>query len=55
VRSLIDDARHRDPATVVVDLGWPGDDRRYADVATFGGSRHVGLALLQWLESRASS
>ncbi|CAN5487094.1 glycoside hydrolase family 3 protein [soil metagenome] len=55
VRSIIDDTRRQHPSTVVVDLGWPGDDRRYADVATFGGSRHVGLALLQWLESRASS
>jgi len=30
-------------------MGWPAADRRYADVATFGASRHVGQALLQWL------
>jgi beta-N-acetylhexosaminidase len=55
VRSLIDDTRRRHPSTVVVDLGWPGDDRRYADVAAFGASRHAGLALLQWLESQVDS
>ena len=25
-----------------IDMGWPSADRRYADVATFGASRHVG-------------
>ncbi|MHC5797610.1 beta-N-acetylhexosaminidase [Lacisediminihabitans sp. FW035] len=55
VRRLIDDTRREHPSTVVVDLGWPGDDRRYADIATFGASRHVGLALLEWLESQARS
>ena len=53
VRRLIDNTRHEHPSTVVVDMGWPGDDRRYADVATFGASRHVGLALLLWLETQA--
>ncbi len=28
-----------------------GAARRYADVATFGASRHVGQALLQWMQS----
>ncbi|MES2094321.1 MAG: glycoside hydrolase family 3 N-terminal domain-containing protein [Actinomycetota bacterium] len=55
VRSFIDDTRRRHPSTVVVDMGWPGDDRRYADVATFGASRHAGLALLRWLEAQAAS
>jgi len=50
-RAVIDDARARDPRTLVVDMGWPAADRRYADVATFGASRHVGQALLRWLES----
>ena len=53
VRELIDDTRRRHPSTVVVDMGWPGDDRQYADVATFGASRHVGLALLDWLDAQA--
>ena len=55
VRSLIDDARREHPSTVVVDMGWPGDDRRYADVATFGASRHVGLALIRWLKAQTES
>ena len=50
-RAAIDAARARDPRTLVVDMGWPSADRRYADVATFGASRHVGQALLQWLEA----
>ncbi len=51
VREFIDRLRQEHPDTVVVDLGWPGDDRAYADVATFGSSRHVGRALLAWLEA----
>jgi beta-N-acetylhexosaminidase len=31
---------------VTVDMGWPSDDRAYADIATFGASRLVGEALL---------
>ncbi|MHB1171228.1 MAG: Gfo/Idh/MocA family oxidoreductase [Lacisediminihabitans sp.] len=50
----LDDVRAQHPSTVVVDLGWPGDDRRYADLATFGASRHVGQALLAWLEGQRS-
>ena len=50
-RAAIDAARARDPRTLVVDMGWPSADRRYADVATFGASRHVGQALLQWMQS----
>jgi beta-N-acetylhexosaminidase len=50
-RAVIDAARALDSRTLVVDMGWPSADRRYADVATFGASRHVGEALLRWLES----
>jgi len=50
VRSLIDAARAQHPNVIVVDMGWPGDDRAYADVATFGASKHGGQALLAWLE-----
>jgi len=48
-RAVIDTARERDPRTLVVDMGWPSADRRYADIATFGASRHVGQALLRRL------
>ena len=54
VRSLIDEARGIRPDTIVVDMGWPGDDRAYADVATFGASRHVSQALRAWLERTQS-
>lgn len=50
VRELVDRLRQSHPSTLVVDMGWPGDDRRYADVATFGASRHAGRALLRWLD-----
>ena len=50
-RAVIDAARARDPRTLVVDMGWPSADRKYADVATFGASRHVGQALLQWMQT----
>lgn len=50
VRSLIDEARRAHPGVIIIDMGWPGDDRAYADVATFGASRHVGEALVAWLE-----
>ncbi|GAB2466375.1 beta-N-acetylhexosaminidase [Conyzicola lurida] len=53
VRELVDAARRDHPATLVVDMGWPDTDRRYADVATFGASRHVGEALAAWLEGTA--
>ena len=31
---------------MIVDMGWPSDDRAYADIATFGASRLVGEALV---------
>jgi beta-N-acetylhexosaminidase len=49
VRELVDSARERSSSTLVIDMGWPSDDRRYADVATFGASRYVGQALAAWL------
>jgi beta-N-acetylhexosaminidase len=48
-RATVDALRAADRAVVVVDLGWPSPDRRYADVATFGSSRAVGAALLALL------
>ncbi|GAA4177248.1 glycoside hydrolase family 3 protein [Gryllotalpicola koreensis] len=49
-RDYIDAARTEHGASVlVIDMGWPGDDRAYADVATFGASRLAGQALLRLL------
>ncbi|MFF2053153.1 glycoside hydrolase family 3 protein [Leifsonia sp. NPDC058194] len=45
-RTAIDRLRAAGGDVLVVDMGWPGDDRRYADVATFGASRLLGRALL---------
>jgi len=50
VRELVGEARRSHPDVIVVDMGWPGDDRAFADVATFGASKHVSQALLAWLE-----
>lgn len=52
-RTLIDDARARHPATVVIDMGWPGTDRAYADIATFGASASVSAALRELLNGRS--
>jgi beta-N-acetylhexosaminidase len=47
-RAAVDALRARGPV-LVVDMGWPSPDRRYADIATFGSSRAVGAALLALL------
>ncbi|WP_434318319.1 glycoside hydrolase family 3 N-terminal domain-containing protein [Leifsonia sp. P73] len=48
-RAAIDRLRaERD--VLVVDMGWPSDDRRYADIATFGASRLVGRSLIELLD-----
>jgi beta-N-acetylhexosaminidase len=44
--AAIDALRAQRDDVVTCDLGWPGDDRAYADVATFGASRVVGEALI---------
>ena len=54
VRLIVDDVRAKHPSTIVVDMGWPADDRAYADIATFGASRHTSQALLAWLEAAHS-
>ncbi|MBN9629824.1 MAG: hypothetical protein J0I18_04335, partial [Actinobacteria bacterium] len=49
-REAIDRLRaHRDDV-LVVDMGWPSDDRAYADIATFGASRLIGRALIELLD-----
>ncbi len=45
-RAVIDGLRGDGCEVVAVDMGWPSEDRRYADVATFGSSRAVGGAVL---------
>ena len=50
VVDLVDGLRRRHASVLVVDMGWPGDDRGYADIATFGGSRLVSAALADMLE-----
>ncbi|HEV7184521.1 MAG TPA: glycoside hydrolase family 3 protein [Leifsonia sp.] len=50
-RSAIDRLRAERDSVLVVDMGWPSDDRAYADVATFGASRLIGRALLAYLDS----
>jgi beta-N-acetylhexosaminidase len=48
-RAAVDRLRDKHVHVLVVDMGWPSDDRRYADVATFGASRVMGKALLRFL------
>jgi beta-N-acetylhexosaminidase len=52
-REAVDRLRSEHTDVLVVDMGWPSEDRRYADVATFGASLLMGHALLNWL-ARAS-
>jgi beta-N-acetylhexosaminidase len=51
-RAVIDGLRNDGCEVVVVDMGWPSEDRHYADIATFGSSRAVGTALLALLAGR---
>jgi beta-N-acetylhexosaminidase len=48
-REAIDALRGAGRPILIVDMGWPSDDRAVADVATFGASRLVGRALIDWL------
>ena len=48
-REAVDRLRSSDADMLVVDMGWPADDRRYADLATFGASLLMGQVLLSWL------
>jgi len=55
VRAAVDDLRARYPSVIVVDMGWPSADRRYADIATFGASRHTANALVALIAAASSS
>jgi beta-N-acetylhexosaminidase len=48
-REVVDRLRSDRVDVLVVDMGWPSADRRYGDVATFGGSALMGAVLLKWL------
>jgi beta-N-acetylhexosaminidase len=48
-RAVVDRLRDEHTSVLVVDMGWPSDDRRYADIATFSASRLVGKTLLTYL------
>ena len=50
-RNAVDELRSGHVDVLVVDMGWPSEDRRYADVATFGASLLMGRALLNWLDA----
>ena len=39
---------------VTIDMGWPAHDRAFADVATFGASRLVGAALIDFIAGAIS-
>jgi beta-N-acetylhexosaminidase len=54
-RATVDALRSQHPQVVVVDMGWPSDDRAYADIATFGASRLVGHALSDYLSHQSRS
>ena len=53
-REAIDRLRAERDTVLVVDMGWPSDDRRYADIATFGASRLIGRALMRYLTGSGS-
>jgi beta-N-acetylhexosaminidase len=53
-REAIDRLRAERGSVLVVDMGWPSDDRRYADIATFGASRLIGRALMRYLTGSGS-
>jgi beta-N-acetylhexosaminidase len=50
-REAVDRLRSQHADLLVVDMGWPSADRRYADIGTFGASRLIGQALLKWLDA----
>jgi beta-N-acetylhexosaminidase len=49
VAALADLVHATRPGSLVVDMGWPSGP---VDVATYGASRGVGVALLHWLHTR---
>ncbi|QTX03932.1 glycoside hydrolase family 3 N-terminal domain-containing protein [Agromyces archimandritae] len=48
-REAIDALRAVRGDVLAIDMGWPGEDRAYADVASFGASRLMGRAVIDRL------
>ncbi len=49
---IIDALRASHDRVFVVDMGWPSQDRRYADLATFGASARVSSAVKRYLQQQ---
>lgn len=49
-RETIDALRVVRDDVVTIDMGWPSNDRAYADVATFGASRLLGEAVIAFVD-----
>lgn len=49
-RDGIDGLRESGASVFTIDTGWPGPDRGYAELATYGASRLVGAALLSLVQ-----
>lgn len=50
IRDLVDSLRATRRQVLCVELGWPGDDRAYADIVTWGASPLLAAALLRLLD-----
>lgn len=48
-RAAIDALRAVRDDVVTIDMGWPSNDRAFADVATYGSSRLVGEAVIEFI------
>ncbi|KRC60707.1 hypothetical protein ASE14_06920 [Agromyces sp. Root81] len=49
-RAAIDALRAVRDDVVTIDMGWPSHDRAYADVSTFGASRLLGEAVIEFVD-----
>lgn len=53
LQRMVADVRARHADAVVVEMGWPDVDGAGVDIVTWGASRAMGSALLDWLAERA--
>lgn len=49
-RAAIDALRAVRDDVVTIDMGWPSNDRAYADISTFGASRLLGEAVIEFVD-----
>ena len=49
-RTAIDALRAVRDDVVTIDMGWPSNDRAYADISTFGASRLLGEAVIEFVD-----